>query len=347
MQNTKKTHNPNAVKDSTAAAVSYYRSACELLETRLDGFLPGEQEAPQPLHRAMRHAVFSGGKRLRPRLLIAVAAACGASGCTKDERELVITTACAVELIHTASLVHDDLPVFDNAQERRGRATVHVLFGEPLALLAGDALLSLAFEIMVATPVQLAQRTLTLLRLMSIAIGSREGVIGGQSLEESPPLSSNARTAGGPSDAVVFPPEVVEQYHAMKSAALFRLATTAGALLSGQSDPGAWAEVGSSLGLAFQLADDLYDACGQPSAAGKPMHRDAVLGHPNAALTYGEALTRSKMWWLFHRACTLAAALAPEPLSLLTLLEQAGSHFGLTTSPVVTPDRSVDPDNRA
>lgn len=282
----------------------------DLLEERLDALLPSADTAPQALHRAMRYAVFSGGKRIRPRLLLTVASACAAE---EAEFDLALSAACAVELIHSASLVHDDLPAFDDAAERRGRPTVHVLFGEAMAVLAGDGLICRAFELLAETPPRLARRALRLVHLLGQATGSREGLIGGQSLE-SAPLG-----------------DVLDRYHAMKTAALFRLATEGGATAAGAADTSAWAEVGQCLGMAYQIADDLCDAYGQAEVAGKPVRRDEALGRPSAVAQMGERAARERLGELLDRARGRATALAADPGPIGALLDELAGHFLRTT----------------
>ncbi|MFO0576220.1 MAG: polyprenyl synthetase family protein [Polyangia bacterium] len=281
-----------------------------LFEERLRACLPEEHEAPHVLHRAMRYAVLSGGKRLRPRLLLAVAEACGKQPPCAATQQLALTAACAVELVHCASLVHDDLPSFDNAATRRGLPTVHVAFGEPLAILVGDALLTLAFEVLAEAPARHAARTVRLIRQLARQTGSAEGITGGQSLE------------GSPADLRLLAPGSVTRYHAMKTAALFRFAAEAGATAAGVGDARAWADFGTNLGLAYQLADDLYDASGEPCEAGsgKAAGRDAELGRPNAVRGLGLAETRASLRALLARANQQVQALAPHPERLTALL---------------------------
>jgi geranylgeranyl diphosphate synthase type II len=293
------------------------------LEEFLSSILPDADTAPMALHRAMRHAVFPGGKRIRPRLLLTVAAACAAD---EAELELAMHAACAIELIHSASLVHDDLPCFDDARQRRGRPTVHMIYGEPLAVLAGDALLTRAFELMAETSPRLARRALRIVRLLGQATGSREGIIGGQSLEQS------AHANRSPAGTLGFAPDILDRYHAMKTAALFRLAAEAGATAAGATDAPAWAEVGQCLGLAYQLADDLCDTCGSQEAAGKPVRRDVDLGRPNAVVATGEQLTRTRLQGLLDQALARTAALAAEPKPLVSLIEELSGHFMRTTT---------------
>ncbi len=307
------------------------------LEEYLSSLLPSSDLAPQALHRAMRHAVFPGGKRIRPRLLLTVAAACAAD---EAETELAMHAACAIELIHSASLVHDDLPCFDDARQRRGLPTVHVLYGEPLAVLAGDALLTRAFELMAETPARLARRALRIVRLLGQATGSRDGIIGGQSLEQSglsPALPARPAPADGPDEwrlagPLGFAPDILDRYHAMKTAALFRLAAEAGAVAAGATDAPAWGEVGQCLGLAYQLADDLCDTCGSEAAAGKPVRRDLDLGRPNAVVVAGEHSTRTRLQSLLDQALGRTVELAAEPKPLVGLIEELTGHFMRTTA---------------
>lgn len=262
------------------------------LELHLERLLPPAAAEPCLLHCAMRYAVFSGGKRLRPRLLLAVFGACLPRP-GDAEVTLAMHAACAIELIHTASLVHDDLPIFDDADERRGRATVHRVFGDEIALLTGDALLTLAFELLADTPSELASTALAIQRLLGRYTGSRHGIIGGQSLE--------CATGTGSVD--------LDRYHDLKTAALFRLATQAGAVAAGVPDADAWGLVGRSFGLAFQLADDLYDTGGTRAREGKPTHQDARMGRPNASVRGGEAQTRARMLALLDDAIREATGL--------------------------------------
>lgn len=282
----------------------------DMLEKKLDFLLPNCD--PEVLHCAMRYAMFSGGKRVRPRLLLAVACACKVL--RPEELDLALNAACSVEFIHNASLVHDDLPAFDNANERRGRPTVHMKHGEPIAVLVGDALLTRAFEAMAAeVPLDLAPRALRIIRLLAMLTGSQHGIIGGQSLE-SPGSGFNLDG----------PQAIVERYHVMKTGALFRFAAEAGATVAGVADTSGWAEFGYGLGLAYQLGDDLIDTYGNRTDAGKPVGRDAELGRPNAVLLQGEAMARRRLSQLLSKTLGLARALAKVQGPLLELVEEIG-----------------------
>lgn len=220
------------------------------------------QGAPGGLEAAVRHAVFSGGARIRPQLCVAVAIACG-----DDAPELTDAAACAVELMHCASLVHDDMPAFDNAATRRGQATVHKAFGEPLALLCGDALIVMAYQVLAEAAVAQPKRLLPLVRNLSRGVGMPDGIVAGQAWE----CESRADLA---------------QYQRAKTGALFVAAVRAGALASGQDDA-PWAPFGESLGHAYQVADDIRDVLGPTATLGKPSGQDELLGRPNAMATLG------------------------------------------------------------
>lgn len=287
----------------------------EQIEELMRLMLPPVEQAPAALHRAMHHAVFPGGKRVRPRLLLTVAAACAAD---QAAMELALRAAAAVELVHSGSLIHDDLPCFDDAPVRRGQPTVHRIYGEPLAVLAGDALLTRAFEVLAETPPKLARRALQIVRLLALSTGSREGIIGGQGLEQ----------LGGLTDGLpVKSPELLERYHSMKTAALFRLSAEAGATAAGATDGPSWGEVGQALGLAFQLGDDLCDSCGSSALAEKPVGRDAVLGRPNAVAVCGEASARQSLDQLLDHALERARSLAANPAPMVELIESLRAHF--------------------
>lgn len=218
----------------------------------------GEAGAPPRLAAALRHAVFPAGARIRPRLCLAVAAACG-----EDDPTLVDAAAAALELLHCASLVHDDLPCFDDAVIRRGRLSVHRAFGERLAVLAGDALIVLAFQTLAIGATRHPQRLGALLRTIGNAVGAPTGIVAGQAWE----CESHV---------------VLADYQRAKTGALFIGATTAGAEAAG-ADPAPWRMLGDRLGAAYQVADDIRDVAASPLDIGKPVGRDAALGRPSTA----------------------------------------------------------------
>lgn len=217
---------------------------------------------PPGLAGAIRHAVFSGGARVRPRLTLAVAEACGG-----QEPAITDAAAASIEMLHCASLVHDDLPCFDNAALRRGRPSVHALYGAPLALLAGDALIVMAFETLARGVSGSAHYLSPLMAAITRGVGAPFGIVAGQAWESEPN-----------------PP--VEQYRCAKTGALFVAATVSGAIVGG-GDPAAWRALGLRLGEAYQVADDLLDAVSTEDEGGKPVRQDAALGRPNAVSELG------------------------------------------------------------
>ena len=217
---------------------------------------------PTGLEKAMRHAVFSGGARVRPQLCIAVSMACG------DELpELTDAAAVAIELMHCASLVHDDMPAFDNADERRGQPSVHKAYGEALALLCGDALIVMAYQVLLNACVGHPERLHAVMQNLTHGVGLPDGIVAGQAWE----CESRAD---------------LQTYQRAKTGALFVASVRAGALVNGQ-DPQAWSALGDYLGQAYQAADDIRDVLGQAAELGKPVGQDALLGRPSVMQELG------------------------------------------------------------
>ncbi len=254
------------------------RQALERAVARGDA--PG---SPPKLGRAIRHAVFPGGARIRPQLCIAVAMACG-----DDAPVLSDAAAVAIELLHCASLIHDDLPCFDDAAVRRGVPSVHAAFGERLAVLAGDALIVAAFEALAVGGVPHAARLPGVLATVAAGVGRPFGIAAGQAWE----CESHC---------------VVADYHRAKTGALFAAATMAGAQAAG-ADAAPWRALGESLGEAYQAADDIRDVVGDPALLGKPVGRDVDLDRPSIAREFGlhEAVRR------FDRMVADASAAIPD-----------------------------------
>ncbi len=224
----------------------------------------GGAEAPAKLRAALDHAVFPGGARIRPTILISVARACG-----DDRPHLTDAAAAALELIHCASLVHDDLPCFDDADIRRGKPTVHRAFGEPVAVLAGDSLIVLAFEVLARAAGDNPARAVELIRVLAQRTGMPGGICAGQGWESEAEVNLAA-------------------YHRAKTGALFIAATQMGAIAAGQeAEP--WEELGARIGAAFQVADDLKDALLTEAEMGKPAGQDAAHARPSAVQELGVA----------------------------------------------------------
>ncbi len=219
-------------------------------------------KAPPMIAEAIRYAVFPGGARVRPRLCLAVAAACG-----DDAPEVSEGAAAAIELLHCASLVHDDLPCFDDAALRRGRPSVHAAYGEATALLAGDALIVLAFQVVAEAAQRNPARTAPLVTLVASSVGLPLGIVAGQAWESEPTVP-------------------LEAYHGAKTGALFVGAAAAGAVAAG-SDPAPWRRLGERLGAAYQVADDLRDGLCEPEEIGKPVGQDPAHLRPNALQQLG------------------------------------------------------------
>lgn len=219
-------------------------------------------DSPPLLAGAMRYAVFPGGARIRPQLTYAVARAS-----SEDDPMLVDAAAAAIELLHCASLVHDDLPCFDDAGFRRGKPAVHRAFGEPVALLAGDALILLAFQTLARGSLDTPRLLAPLLQIVSRAVGMPSGIIAGQAWECEPSVD-------------------LSHYQRAKTGALFAAATQAGAAAVGaEAEP--WRRLGELLGEAYQVADDIRDVAADPRELGKPTGQDIALGRPSAALQLG------------------------------------------------------------
>ncbi|MDJ0766513.1 MAG: polyprenyl synthetase family protein [Myxococcota bacterium] len=220
------------------------------------------QDAPPRLQQAMHHALFPVGGTVRPKLCLGVAHAI--SGQTPD---LAMKAAIAVELLHCASLVHDDLPCFDDADLRRGRPTVHRAFGEEIAVLVGDGLIAAAFETVAAHQGHEADKVNQMLLILAKALGPSQGLVAGQAWEsESEPS--------------------IEMVHRHKTGALFEAAAALGAISVGAPE-GPWRRLGRAIGQAYQLADDLMDALGSTALSGKSSGRDALFNRPSAVRAFG------------------------------------------------------------
>ena len=235
---------------------SQWNARIELVEEALIKELREESALDEQLCSSMKYSLTAGGKRLRPILLMAAADVAGGRG------EDFIQVACAIEMIHTYSLIHDDLPAMDNDDYRRGKLTNHKVYGEAMAILAGDALLTQAFEVMLRQPGVPADVLLKVVREMAIAAGPN-GMVGGQAID----LESEGKHV---------PMETLKKLHMGKTGAWFRAEIRSGAILSGAdekqlADLTAYAD---AFGLAFQITDDILDVVGNEAVIGKPVGSD-------------------------------------------------------------------------
>ncbi len=242
----------------------YLKDRCQMVDEALDRFLPAEDELPSSLHKSMRYSVFAGGKRVRPILMLA---ACEAVGGKLDH---AMPAACAMEMIHTYSLIHDDLPAMDDDDFRRGNPTNHKVFGEAIAILAGDALLTEAF-VLLSSPEYCtgvtAGRLLPVIREIAWCAGSH-GMVGGQVVD----MESEGKTG--------IDLATVQYIHTHKTGALIKASVKAGALLGGadQQSLAAMTSYGEAIGLAFQIADDILDIEGTTEEIGKDAGSDEARG---------------------------------------------------------------------
>ncbi|MBM3778392.1 MAG: polyprenyl synthetase family protein [Acidimicrobiia bacterium] len=275
---------------SRTALDEYVAGARVAVEAALQELLPAPPGCPSVLAEAMRYSLTAGGKRLRPVLCLASAETVCAD--TAEARRLALPAACAIEMIHTYSLIHDDLPAMDDDVLRRGQPTLHVIAGEGMAILAGDGLLTEAFALMARAPddpdPEVAGRKLGAITAVAVAAGAH-GMVGGQAidLDATAPFDGPERpamTAAG-----------LEAMHAKKTGALITAAAAAGAIMAG-GDPAAVEALSGSarkLGLAFQIVDDILDVEGAADRLGKTAGKDALAGKPTYPALYGIGRSRA------------------------------------------------------
>ena len=277
----------------------FLTQARKLVDSQLDLLLPAESASPVNIHAAIRWSVFAGGKRFRPSLLLAVGETFGAA------RESLVTTACALEMIHTYSLVHDDLPSMDNDDLRRGRPTCHVRFGEATAILAGDALLTLAFKTVAQDAKLSATQRALLISEIAAAAGTPDGMVAGQAYD----LEAEARNVAA---------NELEKIHRLKTGALITAAARCGAIIADASTATLQAvtDYASQLGLLFQITDDLLDVTATAEAIGKTPGKDARSRKATYPALYGIEATRKYLASTHAAACDALARL-DQPTGLL------------------------------
>lgn len=290
------------------------------VDEALARYLPIPPDTPAPVSEAMRYSLMAGGKRLRPLLALAAAEAV-ASRTGRDPqaaRALALPAACALEMIHTYSLIHDDLPAMDDDTLRRGRPTLHVVVGDGMAILAGDGLQAEAFLLLAREPrttdPELVRRKLLVIDVIAEAAGPR-GMVGGQAID-----LEAGRPARGRAPATLTP-EALQAMHARKTGALIRGAVLAGAIISGADETmtAAMGEYGAEVGLAFQIVDDVLDVEGTAADLGKTAGKDAAAGKPTYPALYGLAESRDLAARCLARADRALASVGMERSPLADL----------------------------
>jgi geranylgeranyl diphosphate synthase type II len=282
---------------------AYLEARRALVDAALERVLPLESAPPPTIHRAMRYSVLAPGKRLRPILVIAGAEAVGGAA------EAVLETACALELIHAYSLIHDDLPAMDDDDYRRGRPTNHKVFGEAMAILAGDGLLTLAFQLIAANGARAADAAVVGRVVAEVAeAAGTHGMVGGQVVD----IESEGKTIS---------PEMLDYIHLHKTAALIRVALRVGSLLAGgrPEQVHAISEAGRTLGLAFQIVDDILDVEGSLVELGKSAGSDERKQKATYPSLYGLAASKERARVMVDETKRLLAPLGPaaEPIRVL------------------------------
>ncbi len=274
------------------------------IEREMERLVPAETTPPTTIHRAMRYSLFAGGKRIRPILCLAAAEAIAATA------PGVETAACALEFIHTYSLIHDDLPALDNDDYRRGKLTCHKVFGEAMAILAGDSLLTLAFETLAAMDSVADDRKTRMIHELATASGTVGGMIGGQ--------VADLEGEGKPPDA-----QLLESIHRAKTGALLRASVRMGAIYAGAgaAQLDAISRFGEHIGLAFQIVDDILDVEESSQALGKTAGKDAQQQKITFPAVYGLEESRRMAQEERQRAHASLAILAPRAVRLLALAD--------------------------
>ena len=268
------------------------RRAAEVNEW-LDRLVPSETTPPEQLHRAMRYSLLAGGKRLRPVLVLGAGEAFGAD--TDD----LMPAACAIEMIHTYSLIHDDLPAMDNDDLRRGRPTCHKAFGEAVAILAGDALLTQAFRVLAAdAPKRDAERQVRVIREVATAAGTVEALIGGQMAD----IESEGKKVDG---------SMLEYIHRSKTGAMIAASVVVGGSLAGANEDQIekLRGYGQRIGLAFQIADDILDVTSTSEQLGKTPGKDQAANKATYPAIHGIAASQARARELVDEAVEIASGL--------------------------------------
>ena len=255
----------------------YLSESKRLVDECLDRLLPAEAEDPPTIHKAMRYSVFAGGKRVRPILVLA------AGESVAGNRDTLLSLGAGIEMIHTYSLIHDDLPALDNDDLRRGVPTCHKVFGEAMAILAGDALMTRCYQVLAELPGSSDSTRLAVIREIAYATGTLRGMIGGQVVD----LESEGKPIS---------PPILEYIHQSKTGALLTACARCGALAAGasQAQLRALTEFGCKIGLVFQIVDDILDITGSSEKLGKTAGKDEKVKKATYPALYGIENSRAK-----------------------------------------------------
>jgi geranylgeranyl pyrophosphate synthase len=287
--------------ESTEEARTFFTETRPLVDARLDELLPSEATEPQTIHAAVRWSVFAGGKRFRPLLLVAAGRAFGAPD------DSLVDTACALEMIHTYSLIHDDLPAMDDDDLRRGRPTCHVRFGEAVAILAGDVLQTLAFQTIAEDEKLRPSVRVRLISELARGTGTPYGMVAGQAFDL---LAASHASTGAE----------LERIHRHKTGALIEASARAGAIIAGSETGDAELEAltvyAAQLGLLFQITDDLLDVTATAEDLGKTPGKDERASKATYPALYGLEAARARAEDAYARACAALDRIA-KPTELL------------------------------
>jgi geranylgeranyl pyrophosphate synthase len=270
-------------EECTRSLLAGYR---ELTDARLDRLIPEESVEPVHVHAALRWSLFAGGKRFRPQLLLATGQELG------SRVDALLDTACALEMIHTYSLIHDDLPSMDDDDLRRGRPTCHIRFGEAVAILAGDALQTLAFQVISEDENLSPMIRVRIVAELARAAGTPDGMVAGQAHD----LAAESREVAG---------DELERIHRLKTGALITCAARSGAIIAGAKgeELAAITRYSGALGLLFQITDDLLDVTGSAEDLGKTPGKDARSRKATYPALYGLDATRERALAAYTEAC--------------------------------------------
>src|SRR5688572_22267384 len=278
---------------ASEAVTSYLARRASEVNEWLDRLLPSETTPPEQLHRAMRYSLLAGGKRLRPVLTLAAGEAFGAD--TDD----LMPAACAIEMIHTYSLIHDDLPAMDNDDLRRGRPTCHKAFGEAVAILAGDALLTQAFRVLASdAPKRNSDRQVRVIREVATAAGTVEALIGGQMAD----IESEGKKVDAP---------MLDYIHRSKTGAMITASVVVGGLIAGANEDQIEKirKYGHRIGLAFQIADDILDVTSTSEQLGKTPGKDQAANKATYPAIHGIATSKARARGLVDEAVEVISGL--------------------------------------